>query len=123
MGRIRPMDRNAGLRGATRDCANGRHPVWRESLQRGCLLASGPVRDRMVRGRATGALLQRGRVHSEVGTELGNPALSLGRDAEPQPRLVAEARRRRAQSLSHLSDRSRHGVLPHLRLPVAARAE
>ena len=41
------------------------------------------LRARLVRRRAAGAVFQGRRVHPKVGTELGHPALSLGRDAQP----------------------------------------
>src|SRR2546423_8782520 len=122
---LRPMDRRAAVAKRPVVCgrawsrADGRHPVRGESLQRGCLLASGPIRDGLVRWRATGAVLQGRRVHPKMGTKLGDPALPLGRNADAKPRLVALASARGAQDISRLPDRSRARLLPDLRFSVA----
>src|SRR4030081_2932735 len=58
-----------------------------------------------------------------MGTELGNTALSLGRNADAKFRLVALAGARRAENLSCVPDRPRSWILSDLRLPVAANAQ
>ena len=70
----------------------------------------GTIRSRLVGRRAAGTLFQGRRVHPEMGTELGHPALSLGRDAARQLRVVAAAGARRATHLSRLPHRSRARV-------------
>src|SRR3954470_3629932 len=102
---LRPMDRgtpmasSARLRGSTRCRFDGRHSVRGKSLQRRCVFAPGTVRDRLVGRRSARAVLQGRRIHPEMGTELGDPALPLGRNADAKPRLVALARAGGAQNL------------------------
>ena len=98
-------------------------PFWHQLLQRRRFRASRSVRARLVGRRATRALFQGRCLYPKMGPELGHPALSLGRDAQPQFRLVAAAGPRSAGNFSPLPHRSRARVLPHLRFPLAAGAE
>src|SRR5436190_1999501 len=77
----------------------------------------------MVGWRAARAVLQGRQVHPKVGTELGHPALSLGRDAIEKSGLVALAGARGAKNLSRFPHRSRSRILSHLRVSLAANAE
>src|SRR3981189_1113481 len=106
------MDSDQVIRRSARRWIDGRHPIRGQLLQRGCLLTPGRIRSGMVWGRTPRALFQGRRIYSEVGTELGYPALPVGRDADTESGLVAAADPRRAKDFPCLSDRSRARLLP-----------
>src|SRR5436190_1160100 len=57
-----------------------------------------------------------------MGTELGNPTLPLGCNADAESRLVARAGPWSAKNFSRFPDRSCARLLPHLRLSLATYA-
>src|SRR5437588_4902358 len=102
----RTMERGKKICRRARRRINGRHPVWRELLQRGRFFETRPVRARLVRGRAAGNAFQGRSVYSKVGTKLGDSDLQLAGNAPPGFRLVATTCPERGAQFSRVSDRS-----------------
>src|SRR2546430_502008 len=123
MDRARTMERRKKICGGARRRIDGRHPIWRELLQRGCFFETRTVRARLVRRCAAGNAFQRRQVYPKMGTKLGNSNLQLGRDAESEFRLVAAACSQRGAEFSCLPNRSHPRLLPDLRVSMAAAAE
>src|ERR1700694_5103725 len=113
------MERIKIIRCWPRHRADGRYSVWRQLLQRRCLLATERVCARVVGRRAAGTVFQGRPVHAKVGTKLGDTALPLGGDAREQSGLVASTGTGSEADVSSLPHRSRPRILSDLRFSVA----